>query len=194
MKGTIEENFAEALQLAQAIQSGELIERTAKAAEIIAEVLRRGNKVLVAGNGGSAADAQHLVAELVGRFQKERKGFPAVALTTNTSLLTALANDYSFEMVFARQVETLGQKGDVFVGISTSGNSANIVAALETAKKIGIFSICLLGRDGGKCAPLCDLPIVVPHHKTARIQEVHILTIHAICDAVETVLTEGNGK
>ncbi|MCD6532055.1 SIS domain-containing protein [bacterium] len=184
----VRRNFEESAQLMGSLSDEDFLERVSQAAEKIVGAIDSGGKVIVAGNGGSAADAQHFVAELVGRFQRERHGFPAVAITTNTSVLTALANDYSFEKVFSRQIEALARPGDVFVGISTSGNSPNIVSAFETAKSLGIFSIGLLGKGGGKCAGMCDLPIIVPHNKTARIQEAHILIIHAICDAVETTL------
>ncbi len=135
--------------------------------------------------GGSAADAQHFIAELVGRFVKERRGLPGISLTTNTSSLTAIANDYSFDDVFSRQLLALGEKDDVFFGISTSGKSPNILKALDAAKSIGMITIGLLGRDGGPCASHCDIPIIVQHDVTARIQEIHILTIHAICACID---------
>ncbi len=181
----IEEAFADALRLHQALMDEGFISAVSSAADAVVSALRNGGKVLVAGNGGSAADAQHFVAEIVGRFQKERRGLPAIALSTNTSSLTAIANDYAYDDVFARQVEALGRKGDIFFGISTSGNSPNIVKALEAAKGLGIFTVGLLGKGGGKCKDLCDIAIVVPHNTTARIQEVHILVIHAICAVVD---------
>ena len=164
----------------------------ATAALTIADALGSGRKVLAFGNGGSAGDAQHLVAELVGRFQKERAGFAAVALTADTSLLTSVANDYGFERVFARQVEALGAPGDVAFGISTSGRSPNVTAALASARARGLRTIALTGRDGGDAGRLAEVHVNVPDECTARVQEVHITLIHAICEIVETGVTSGN--
>lgn len=159
----------------------------ATAAAVIAGALGSGRKVLAFGNGGSAGDAQHLVAELVGRFQKERPGFAAVALTADTSLLTSVANDYGFERVFARQVEALGAAGDIAFAISTSGTSPNVVAALKVAQARGLRTVALTGRDGGEAGRLAEVHINVPDDCTARVQEVHITLIHAICEIVEMV-------
>ena len=159
----------------------------AAAASAIAGALGSGRKLLVFGNGGSAADAQHLVTELVGRFQMERAGFAAIALTTDTSMLTSVANDYGFERVFARQIEALGAAGDVAFAISTSGESPNVLAALETARARGLPTIALTGRDGGGSGRLAEIHINVPDDSTARVQEVHSTLIHAICEMVETV-------
>lgn len=164
----------------------------ATAASTIASALGSGRKVLAFGNGGSAGDAQHLVAELVGRFQKERAGFAAVALTADSSLLTSVANDYGFERVFARQVEALGAPGDVAVGITTSGRSPNVTAALTSARARGLRTIALTGRDGGDAGRLAEVHVNVPDDCTARVQEVHITLIHAICEIVETGVTSGN--
>ncbi|MHB8206967.1 D-sedoheptulose 7-phosphate isomerase [Mucilaginibacter sp.] len=142
-------------------------------------------KVLLAGNGGSAADAQHIAAELSGRFVKERRALPCIALTTDTSAITAIANDYGYDYVFARQLEALASPGDLFIGISTSGNSRGILKAFESAKKIGCKSLGLSGRDGGKMNELCDLNIIVPANTTARIQEMHILIGHIFCKAID---------
>ena len=152
---------------------------------LIAKRLRMGNKVLICGNGGSAADAQHFAAEIVGRFEKERKGYPAIALTTDTSALTAIGNDYGFEHIFSRQVEALGRKGDILIGISTSGNSQNVINAVEVAKDLGIFTVGFLGKDGGKLKNIVDTAFVVNHQKTARIQEVHLTLEHAICNIID---------
>ena len=159
----------------------------ATAATSIATALESGAKLLAFGNGGSAGDAQHLVAELVGRFQRERTGFAAVALTADTSLLTSVANDYGFERVFARQVDALGAKGDIAFAISTSGASPNVTAALRSARARGMRTIALTGRDGGEAGRLADVHINVPDECTARVQEVHITLIHAICEIVEMV-------
>lgn len=152
---------------------------------MITETVLSGKKLLIAGNGGSAADAQHIAAEFTGRYVKERKALPAIALSTDTSALTAISNDYGFEQVFARQVEALAQPGDLFLAISTSGNSANILKAIESAKKMNCKVLGLSGRDGGKMNALCDLNIVVPSDITARIQEMHMLIGHIFCKAVD---------
>jgi D-sedoheptulose 7-phosphate isomerase len=159
----------------------------AAAATTIAAAFESGRKLLAFGNGGSAGDAQHLVTELVGRFQKERAGFAAVALTADTSLLTSVANDYGFERVFARQVDALGVRGDIAFAISTSGASPNVLAALQSARTRGMRTIALTGRDGGEAGRLADVHINVPDECTARVQEVHITLIHAICEIVEMV-------
>lgn len=149
------------------------------------ETLKNGNKVLLMGNGGSAADCQHIAAELVGRYKKERRGLPAIALTTDTSILTAVGNDYSFDEIFARQIEALADKDDLVIGISTSGNSENVIKGILKAKEIGCYTAGLLGKDGGKLKNLVDLPIIVPSNNTPRIQECHILIGHIICEFVD---------
>jgi len=190
MKKILMENLNESAELHREILRDEsLIGNIYLSVQKIIEAIESGNKIIIAGNGGSAADAQHFVAELIGRFQLERNGFPAIALTTNTSLITALANDYSFDTIFARQLETLARKGDIFIAITTSGNSSNIISALQSAKKLGIETIAFLGNYGGKAKDLSTIPIIVPHNITARIQEIHILIIHSICDIVEKTLT-----
>lgn len=156
-----------------------------RACQLMTSTLQSGKKVLIAGNGGSAADAQHIAAELSGRFVKNRKALPGIALTTDTSALTAIANDYGYDYVFARQVEALAQPGDLFIGISTSGNSEVVLRALKTAKEMGCQTLGLSGRDGGKMNGLCDLNIVVPSELTARIQEMHILVGHILCQAID---------
>jgi D-sedoheptulose 7-phosphate isomerase len=153
--------------------------------DVLDEAFRAGHKLLVFGNGGSAADAQHLSAELVGRFAAERRGLPAIALTTNPAVLTAWSNDYSFEDVFARQVEALGLPGDVALGISTSGRSANVVNAMRRARDLGLRTVGLTGQGGGAIKDVADLLLAVPLTETARIQEVHLVTYHAICAALE---------
>jgi len=155
------------------------------ACELFTSTIKSGNKILIAGNGGSAADAQHIAAELSGRFLKERRALPGIALTTDTSALTSIANDYGYEHVFSRQLEALAQPGDLFLGISTSGNSQVVLNAFESAKKIGCKSLGLSGRDGGKMNGLCDLNIIIPADVTARIQEMHILIGHILCKAVD---------
>ena len=171
----------------------EVLERTVEglqhfiysAGVIVTEALERGNKVLLCGNGGSAADAQHIAAELTGRFKIERMPLPGIALTTDTSALTAIGNDYGFDQVFSRQVAALAKEGDVVIGISTSGNSLNVIYALETAKEMGCKAIGLTGKGGGKMNDVCDLNIIVPSDDTARIQEMHILIGHILCQLVD---------
>jgi D-sedoheptulose 7-phosphate isomerase len=156
-----------------------------KGCEMVTAVLSAGGKILLAGNGGSAADAQHIAAELSGRYVKERKALPGIALTVDTSALTAISNDYGFDFVYSRQLEGLARENDLFIAISTSGNSRNIIQALHTAKEMGCKTIGLSGRDGGEMNGLCDLNIVVPSDTTARIQEMHILIGHIFCNAVD---------
>jgi D-sedoheptulose 7-phosphate isomerase len=158
---------------------------TVEAASAVVEALRAGNKVLVFGNGGSAADAQHFAAELVGRFMRERRALPVIALTTDTSILTAIANDYSFDRVFARQIEALGREGDVAIGISTSGGSANIVSAFASARDAGLTTVALTGRDGGAVGAAADIHVNVASESTARVQEVHRTLLHAMCELIE---------
>jgi D-sedoheptulose 7-phosphate isomerase len=159
----------------------------AAVADAIAKSLKQGGTVLVFGNGGSAADAQHFAAELVGRYERDRKGWPAVALTTDTSALTAIGNDYGFDRVFARQLEALGKKGDVAIGISTSGNSPNVLKALEAANDRGMLTVALTGK-GGKAAAIAAHHIAVNEERTARVQEVHATVLHVICELVEADL------
>lgn len=151
----------------------------------IRAVLAAGGRILICGNGGSAADAQHFAAEFTGRFEKERRAYPAIALTTDSSALTAIGNDYGFENVFARQLEALGHPGDVLIAISTSGESQNVVRAVEAARANGISVIGLLGRDGGRIAKMVDLALIVPSARIARIQEAHILMLHILCELIE---------
>jgi D-sedoheptulose 7-phosphate isomerase len=151
--------------------------------------LQKGRKILLAGNGGSAADAQHIAAELVGRFETERAGLPALALAANSSTMTSIANDYNYDSVYRRQVQALAQPGDVFIGISTSGTSANVVAAIEQCKEQGVLTIGLTGESGGDMLELCDLCLRAPSKNTARIQETHITIGHIICALIDKALT-----
>ncbi|MCK4508331.1 MAG: D-sedoheptulose 7-phosphate isomerase, partial [Desulfuromonadales bacterium] len=153
-----------------------------------------GHKIMTMGNGGSAADAQHFAAEMVGRFLLERKALPAIALTTDTSILTAVGNDYGFDDVFNRQVEALANPGDVLIGISTSGNSLNIKRALESGKNIGVRTVGLLGRDGGEIGPMVDFNLTIPSSETPRIQEAHLVIIHILCDLIEKGLFESDNS
>lgn len=152
------------------------------------KALQQGRKILLAGNGGSAADAQHIAAEIIGRYKRDRAAWPAVALTTDTSALTAIANDYGFERVFARQVEGLGQPGDVFIGITTSGRSPNILAAFEVARQRGLVTVGMTGPSGRSMGTLCDHLLIAPAPETALVQQIHLMAAHAICDEIEVAL------
>jgi D-sedoheptulose 7-phosphate isomerase len=182
----VAETLAEAARLHGASMSA--AGPSAEAAAAMTASLERGGRILVCGNGGSASDAQHFAAELVGRFERERAALAAIALTTDTSILTALANDYDFTRVFARQVEALGRPGDVVLGISTSGASANVLAAFEAAKAGGMTTVALTGRDGGAVGRAADIHINVPAASTARAQEVHRTLLHAVCALIEREL------
>jgi D-sedoheptulose 7-phosphate isomerase len=176
---------SESLKVKQAFFSSHA-ESIQRAAAMVTDALKSGGKLLVFGNGGSAADAQHIAGELVNRFLQERRALPAISLTTDGGVLTCIANDTGFEKIFARQIEALGNKGDVCFAISTSGQSPNIIAACEQARSQGIKVIGLLGRDGGKVAGLCDLALIVPSNDTQRIQETHNLIGHILCELIET--------
>ena len=189
MEKTVEQIFAESVAVKQETLKKNL-PAIVQSAQSIIEAFQNNHKLFFCGNGGSAADSQHIAAEFVGRFQKERKAWPAIALTTDTSALTALGNDYSFDIVFSRQLEALGQKGDVLVGISTSGNSKNVIEAVKKAKTLGIKTIGVTGGNGGQLASLCDIALVAASTKTARIQEAHLCIFHSICELVENALTK----
>jgi D-sedoheptulose 7-phosphate isomerase len=181
-----EKVFAATVALHERVRSN--LGPTLVAAQAMSEALRGGRKLLVFGNGGSASDAQHLSAELVGRFQKERAAMPAIALTVDTSILTSVANDYSFKQVFARQIEALGQPGDIAFGISTSGESPNVLAGLQAARSRGLKTIAMTGRDGGSIGPAAEIHVNVPDENTARVQEVHRTLLHVMCEVIETDL------
>jgi D-sedoheptulose 7-phosphate isomerase len=183
-------NFASNLQEHQLLfQNLAILEPAViEASELITKSFSSGGKLMLCGNGGSAADSQHIAAEMTGRFIKDRKPLPAIALTTDTSALTCIANDYSFEDVFARQISALGRLGDVLIAISTSGNSGNVIKAMHVANELSIKVIALTGRDGGRMKALADHSIIVPSNTTARIQEAHIFIGHMICGSVEIQL------
>ena len=159
-------------------------------AELMVDCLKKNGKVILFGNGGSAADSQHIAAEFVGRFKKDRSALAGIALTTNTSILTSLANDYGYEVVFAKQIEALGQKNDLAVGISTSGKAKNVANGIKQAKKMGLKTVALVGGDGGELAKLADMSLIVPSNITARIQEAHITIGHIVCEIVEQELCQ----
>ncbi len=186
----IRAHFADSAQLKLAAVE-ELTPHIARAASLMTDCLLANGKILACGNGGSASDAQHFAAEMVGRFERERPELPAISLATDTSILTALANDYDFAQVFAKQVRALGDAGDILLAISTSGNSGNVVAAVDAAHERGMRVVALTGKGGGRLNELImadDEHICVPHSVTARIQEVHLLTIHCLCDAIDASL------
>ena len=189
----IRAHFEESIQAKQ--QTVEVLaEPTAEAALLLINCLMNDGKILICGNGGSAGDAQHFAAEMTGRFEQERMELAAIALTTDTSALTAIGNDYGFDHIFSKQVRALGRTGDVLVGISTSGNSSNVIEAIKAAHEREMSVIAFTGRDGGKIAALLkdnDILLNVPHPRTARIQENHIVLIHALCDCIDTMLLEG---
>ncbi|MCM8783039.1 MAG: D-sedoheptulose 7-phosphate isomerase [Candidatus Omnitrophica bacterium] len=181
---TIKELIKESIHVKELLLETQ-VHNIQKVANVIISSVKKGGKVIVFGNGGSAADSQHIVAELVGRFRKEKIPLPAIALTTNTSILTALANDYGYETVFSKQIEAIGSKKDVVIGISTSGKAKNVINAVVTARKLGIRTISFTGKKGIHFAKLTDISIVVPSENTARIQEAHITIGHIICQLIE---------
>ena len=184
MKNSIKKEFeSHLLTIQKVIENSQ--NDLAEASLMVLEALKDGKKILICGNGGSAADAQHFAAELTGRYKTERRGLPAIALTTDTSALTAIGNDYGYDRVFDRQVESLAQESDILIGISTSGNSKNVISALSTAKELGCKTIGLSGKDGGMMNEACDLNVVIPSDDTPRIQEMHILFIHCICQIID---------
>jgi D-sedoheptulose 7-phosphate isomerase len=187
----VQDRIRRSIEVKQALlKDATFRELVTRAALEIVKSLRAGGKVLFFGNGGSAADAQHLAAEFTGRYLKERRALPALALHGNSSAVTAIGNDYGFDLVFARQMEALGKAGDVAVGISTSGNSRNVVRALEVAKSNGIFTVALTGASGGSMKNIADCTLCIPSEETPRIQECHVLTGHIICEIVEDMLFE----
>ncbi len=190
LKKRVAAHFAQSIEVKQAAEAV-LSDDTARAAAAMFEALSEDGKILICGNGGSAADAQHFAAEMTGRFEKERMELAALSLSTDTSALTAIGNDYGFDHIFSKQVRALGKAGDILVGISTSGNSANVIEAVKAAHERDMKIVALTGRDGGKIRHMLkdgDILLNVPHPRTARIQEVHILLIHAICDCIDFML------
>ena len=175
-------------------QDAALLAAARKIAEIIVAALRAGNKLLIVGNGGSAADAQHIAAEIVGRYKKDRPAYAAIALTTDTSALTAISNDYGFEQIFARQVEGLGRGGDVLLALSTSGRSANILAGLRTARERGLVTIGFTGAKGEALGALCDHLLVAPSDDTPIVQQIHLTVAHGICDEIEQTMMRETAK
>lgn len=187
MQKNIIQELKNSIETKQAVIE-QIVPQIEQAAKLMVAALRSGNKIMFFGNGGSAADSQHLAGELIGRFLKERKALPAIALSTDTSILTCLGNDYGFDIVFSRQIEGLAKPGDIAFGLSTSGNSANVIKAMEKAKEMGCKTIALLGGDGGKIAGLVDISLIVPSKQTPRVQESHITIGHILCNLIESEL------
>jgi len=187
MRDKIKDTFLQSIQLKEQLLHNNL-RQIVEITEIIIGSLKKGGKILIFGNGGSAADAQHIAAELIGRFKRDRSALAAIALTTNTSILTSLANDYGYEVIFAKQIEALGKKNDVAIGISTSGKAKNVITGIKQAKRMGIKTVALSGGDGGDLTRSADFSLLVPSNITARIQEAHITIGHAICEIVEYTL------
>lgn len=185
MEERIRMRFQESISNLTDLLNSSYIAELSRVACCLVKALQKENKILIAGNGGSASDAQHFAAELVGRFVKERKGLSAVALTTDTSIITSVGNDYAFDQIFSRQVEALAKKEDVFIGISTSGNSNNIIKAAQQAKEMGVTIIGFLGSDGGRLKDICDYALIVPCAITARVQEAQELSYHIICEIID---------
>lgn len=189
MKNYLKNEILASIETKQKLLEDTVLQDTvAEVAVLCVQRYREGKKTMLAGNGGSAADAQHIAAELVGRYGFDRPSIPSLALTTDTSNLTAIGNDYGYDQVFSRQVEGMGQQSDIFIGISTSGNSQNVVNAFESAKAMGITTVALVGRDGGTMRNMADYAIVVPSNATPRIQESHIMIGHILCDVIEKEL------
>lgn len=192
LSSRVESHFDDSIETKRKAKS-HLSDAVVRAIELMHGALLNGNKILACGNGGSAADAQHFAAELVGRFERERQELPAIALTTDTSILTAIGNDYSYELIFSKQVRALGQPGDVLLGISTSGNSGNVIKAIEAAHDKNMPVIAFTGKDGGKIQALLkdgDINLCVPADRTARIQETHLLLLHCLCDGIDHLLLD----
>lgn len=188
----IKDHFEESLSV-KMLSMEHLTLELAQATQVMADSLKLGGKILACGNGGSAGDAQHFAAELVGRFERERMELGAIALTTDSSILTAIGNDYGFEEIFSKQVRAIGKKGDILLGISTSGNSPNVILAIKAAKKMGMRVVAFTGRRGGKIKDLLepeDVHLCVPSERTARIQETHLLLIHCLCDGIDYLLLD----
>lgn len=185
MMNEINETIEEKIRILNVLKDSEYMNTVCEAVETMTKSLQQGGKIILAGNGGSAADAQHFAGEIVGRFMMERKALPAISLCVDPSVMTCIGNDYGYDEVFARQLEGLGNEGDVFVAISTSGNSKNLMNAVEVAKSKGIKTVGFLGKNGGALKDMCDYPLVVPSECTPRIQEIHTFTVHIMCENIE---------
>lgn len=190
----INDTINEQIRNLENLKESNYSEKVLSISKILLECLKKGNKILIAGNGGSASDAQHFAGEIVGRFLLERKALACVCLNTDTSVMTCIANDYSYDDVVSRQIEGIGKEGDVFIGISTSGNSKNVIKAVEKSKQMGITTIGFLGKDGGELKNLTDEALIIPYKSTARVQEHHIMSVHLICEIVEKEMAGDNNE
>jgi len=193
----LEDQIVEVFNESYFIKNSFICNNVEKLIEVINKIImtiKSGNKILIFGNGGSASDSQHMASEFVNRLKIDRSPLPAISLTTDTSIITSIGNDYSFSEIFSRQVRAIGKPGDIAFGITTSGNSINIIKAFEEAKKIGLFTVCLTGNNGGKINDISDLSLIVSSNNTQRIQETHIMIIHIICELVEKYFSEGYFK
>lgn len=188
MKNNIEAIINEKIQLMETLKHDIYFEVVEEAIDEIVASMKKGGKIFLAGNGGSAADAQHFAGEIVGRFMLERKAFSAISLCVDPSVMTCIGNDYGYEEVFSRQVEGLAKKDDILIVISTSGNSSNLIKAVEMAESLGVKTVGLLGKDGGKLRDMCDCSLIVPSKTTPRIQEIHTFTVHIMCEEIERKL------
>ena len=188
MNSRIEQTINEKIELLNKLKENGYLIELEKAGQLMVEALKNGNKIITAGNGGSAADAQHLAGELVGRFTMERIGLPSISLCVDPSVVTSIGNDYGYDALFSRQIEALGKAGDVFMAISTSGNSQNLINAIAIAKNKGICVIALLGKKGGAMKDLAELSLVVPSDSCPRIQEIHTMSVHVLCEYIEQAL------
>lgn len=188
MNSRIEQTINEKIELLNKLKMNGYRDELEKAGQLMVEALKNGNKIITAGNGGSAADAQHLAGELVGRFTMERIGLPSISLCVDPSVVTSIGNDYGYDALFARQIEALGNAGDVLIAISTSGNSKNLIKAIEAAKGKGICVIALLGKSGGSMKDMADLSLVIPSDSCPRIQEIHTMSVHILCEYIEQTL------
>ena len=189
MRDRIKDILLESIQVKEELLR-DYVGQIKEISDLIIDCLKKGGKVILCGNGGSAADAQHIAAEFIGRFKRDRTALAAISLTTNTSVLTSLANDYGYDVVFSKQVEALGQKNDILIGISTSGKAKNVALALKQAKKNNLKTVAFTGGDGGELAKLADVSFIVPSSVTARVQEAHITVGHIICELVEQILCQ----
>lgn len=192
MKARYQTAIKEKLEVLQTLQETDYFDVLDGVYQAIADCFHNGCKVIVAGNGGSASDAQHFAGELMGKFEKTRVALPAIALPADSSVMTCIGNDYGFEQCFARQIQGIGQAGDVFIAISTSGNSRNIINAVESAKERGMTTVLLSGKAGGVLAGMCDYNLLVPSEHVSRIQEIHIFTIHTLCELIDEGFCEGD--
>ena len=194
MNNWIEDILDSKIEILNSLKKSDYFDTVESVGELLVDALKKNKKILIAGNGGSAADAQHFAGEVVGRFLKNRKALPAISLCTDPTIVTSISNDYGFDDLFSREIEGLGNEGDVFIAISTSGNSNNCIKAIKEAHKKRIYVVGLLGKNGGKMKDICDLSLVVPSDSTPRIQEIHTFTIHLLCQIIDEKISGENNE